>query len=53
MSQLHLSFPDLPLPQPHLWQQLDCAQKQILIEMLARLMVQATRAAAAEEPARD
>jgi hypothetical protein len=53
MSQLHLSFPDLPLPEPHLWQQLDRAQKQILIEMLARLMLQAARATAAEEPARD
>jgi hypothetical protein len=52
MSQLHLNFPDLPLPEPRLWEQFDAAKKQILIEMLARLMVQAARATD-EEPARD
>lgn len=52
MSQLHLSFPDLSLPESRLWEQFDQTQKQILIEMLARLMVQAARATD-EEPARD
>ena len=52
MSQLHLSFPGLPLPEPHLWEQFDPGQKQIVIEMLARLMMQAARATD-EEPARD
>jgi hypothetical protein len=43
MPQLHLSFIDIPVPETRLWEQLDDEHKQIVIEILARLLVQATR----------
>ena len=43
MPQLHLSFIDLPVPETRLWEQLDGEHKQIVIEILARLLVQTTR----------
>ena len=43
MLQLHLNFTDIPIPETCLWQQFDDEQKRIVIETLARLLVQATR----------
>jgi len=42
MPQLNLSFNDIPIPETCLWEQLDDQQKRIVIETLARLLVQAT-----------
>jgi len=43
MPQLYLNFIDIPIPETCLWEQLDDEQKRIVIETLARLLVQATR----------
>ena len=43
MPQLNLNFNDIPIPETHLWEQFDDEQKRIVIETLARLLVQATR----------
>ena len=43
MPQLHLSFIDIPLPETRLWEQLEDERKRIVIEILARLLVQTTR----------
>lgn len=43
MPQLQLSFIDIPIPETRLWEQLDDEHKQIVIEILARLLVQTTR----------
>jgi predicted Fe-S protein YdhL (DUF1289 family) len=43
MPQLNLNFQDIPMPETHLWEQFDDAQKQVVIELLARLLVKATR----------
>jgi hypothetical protein len=43
MPQLHLSFIDIPVPETRLWEQFDDQYKQIVIEILARLLVQTTR----------
>ena len=43
MPQLNLNFTDIPIPETHLWEQFDDQQKRIVIETLARLLVQATR----------
>jgi hypothetical protein len=43
MPQLHLSFIDIPVPETHLWEQLDDEHKRIVIEILARLLVRTTR----------
>ncbi|HLM80363.1 MAG TPA: hypothetical protein VK302_06995 [Terriglobales bacterium] len=43
MPQLNLNFNDTPIPETCLWEQLDDQQKRIVIETLARLLVQATR----------
>ena len=42
MPQLNLNFIDVPIPETCLWEQLDDQQKRIVIETLARLLVQAT-----------
>jgi hypothetical protein len=42
MPQLNLNFNDIPIPET-LWEQFDDEQKRIVIETLARLLVQATR----------
>ena len=42
MPQLNLNFNDIPIPETCLWEQLDDQQKRIVIETLARLLVQAT-----------
>ena len=43
MSQLNLIFTDIPIPETCLWEQFDDEQKQIVIGILARLLVQAAR----------
>ena len=43
MPQLNLNFHDISIPETHLWEQLDDAQKQVVIETLVRLLVKATR----------
>jgi hypothetical protein len=43
MPQLNLNFNDIPIPETHLWEQFDDEQKRIVIETLARLLVQSTR----------
>ena len=42
MPQLNLNFNDIPIPETCLWEQLDDQQKRVVIETLARLLVQAT-----------
>ena len=51
MPQLNLNFIDIPIPETHLWEQFDHAQKQLVIEILVRLLVQATRHQ--QEPSND
>jgi hypothetical protein len=43
MPQLILNFNDIPIPETHLWEQLDDEPKRIVVEALARLFVKATR----------
>jgi phenylpyruvate tautomerase PptA (4-oxalocrotonate tautomerase family) len=43
MPQLNLNFIDIPIPETRLWEQLDDAQKRIVIETLTRLLIKATR----------
>lgn len=43
MPQLILNFNDIPIQETHLWEQFDDEQKRIVIETLARLLVQSTR----------
>ena len=43
MPQLNLNFNEIPIPETHLWEQFDDEQKRIVIETLARLLLQATR----------
>ena len=42
MPQLNLNFTDIPIPETCLWDQFDDEQKRIVIETLARLLVNAT-----------
>jgi hypothetical protein len=44
MPQLNLNFNDIPIPERHLWEQFDEDQKRVVVETLARLLVQASRA---------
>ncbi len=43
MPQLNLNFTDMPVPETRVWNQLDEARQQSLIEALARLIEQAAR----------
>ena len=43
MPQLNLKFAEIPLPETHIWNQLDDEQQQILVEALARLIEKAAR----------
>jgi hypothetical protein len=43
MPQLNLNFNDIPIPEACLWEQFDDEQKSVVVETLARLLVQATR----------
>jgi hypothetical protein len=42
MPQLNLNFNDIPISEACLWEQFDDQRKRIVIENLARLLVQAT-----------
>ena len=53
MSQLNLSLIDPPSPGVRLWDQFEKIHQQIVIEMLARLLLQATRPSRAQENADD
>jgi hypothetical protein len=43
MPQLNLNFIDIPIPETCLWEDLDDEHKQLVIDTLARLMVNAVR----------
>lgn len=43
MPQLNLIFNDIPIPETHLWEQFDQERKRTVLEILSRLLVQATR----------
>lgn len=49
MSQLNLRFTDPPNPEEHVWEQFEATHRQIVIELLARLLLQAARTSAEEE----
>jgi hypothetical protein len=53
MSQLNLSFNDIPVPETCLWEGLNDEQKQLVIETLARMMIKAARNANPLEAAND
>ena len=53
MPQLHLNFLDIPIPETHLWEQLDDEQRRIVIETLSRLMTNATRTSKNQEQTND
>jgi predicted Fe-S protein YdhL (DUF1289 family) len=53
MSQLNLNFTDIPIPETCLWEQFDDAQKQTVIETLARLLAKASRAEQTQEQTND
>ena len=53
MAQLNLNFIDIPIPETCLWEELDGEQKQLVVEMLARLMIKAARTGHPQEPAHD
>jgi hypothetical protein len=42
MPQLNLSFTDIPVPETRLWEQFDDEQKQLFVEVLARLLTKAS-----------
>jgi len=43
MPQLTLNFTDIPIPETPVWAQFDDEQKRIVVEILSRLFVKATR----------
>ena len=43
MSQLNLNFHNTPIPETHVWEQFDDEQRRVVLEILSRLLVQATR----------
>lgn len=53
MSQLNLSLTDPPSPGATLWEQFEEIHKQIVIEILARLLLQAAQPNNAQEKADD
>ena len=50
MPQLHLSFIEIPVPETCIWEQLEDEHKRVVIETLARLLVQTTRREQQEQP---
>ena len=51
MPQLNLNFPNMPVPERRVWNQIDAEHQQSLIEALARLIEKAARFHhATEEP---
>jgi predicted Fe-S protein YdhL (DUF1289 family) len=53
MPQLNLNFTDIPIPETHLWEQLDDERKRIVVETLARLMTKASRTDQHQEQTND
>jgi hypothetical protein len=53
MPQLNLNFLDIPIPETCLWEQLGDEQKRIVVETLARLMINATRIEQHQEQTND
>jgi hypothetical protein len=53
MPQLNLNFLDIPVPETCLWKELDDEHRQLVIETLARLMLNAARTATPRETAND
>jgi len=53
MPQLNLNFTDIPTPETCLWELFDDERKRIVIETLARLLTQATRAGKHQEQTND
>lgn len=51
--QLHLTFLDVPAPEPDVWKELNEAQRTVVIEALARLIAQAAVAEDREEEDHD
>jgi hypothetical protein len=51
MPQLDLQFAEPPTPETSQWEQLDPQQKQIVVEMLSRLLVKAVQPEKPKEPA--
>jgi hypothetical protein len=49
MPQLNLNFLDIPIPETCLWEELNDEHKQLAIEALARLMVNAVQTGHAQE----
>jgi predicted Fe-S protein YdhL (DUF1289 family) len=43
MPQLNLNLTDIPVPETCLWEQFDDEQKQLVVEVLARLLTKACR----------
>jgi hypothetical protein len=52
MPQLNLNFNDIPIPETCLWDEFDDERKRVVIETLARLLVNATQAKN-QEPTND
>jgi hypothetical protein len=50
MPQLSLNFNDIPIPETHLWEQLEDEQRRLVIEILSRLLISATRESQQEPP---
>jgi hypothetical protein len=53
MAQLNLNFLEIPTPQTCLWEELNDEHKQLVIETLARLLVNAVRTGNPQEAAND
>jgi hypothetical protein len=53
MSQLNLTLADPPAPEATLWDQFEETHRQIVIEMLARLLLKAARTHTAREETDD
>jgi hypothetical protein len=49
MPQLNLNFNEIPIPETHLWEQFDDPQKRAVLEILSRLLVQATKVTRQEQ----
>ena len=50
MPQLNLQFAEPPAPETTQWEQLDPEQKQIIVEILSRLLVKAVQPEMPKEP---
>jgi hypothetical protein len=51
--QRNLNFLDIPIPETQVWETLDNEQRTVAIEVLARLIVQATYPSQKEEKDHD